>query len=102
VKPVSERSVLDQKAYILFYIRDSASRGSTGAQQSTLLSLYPACKQLLSDGAGETTDVDTLTDEYGDGGSQERKEGGFHVSHRYTCGELGEEPWDVIDSGQMR
>jgi hypothetical protein len=40
VKPVSERSVLDQKAYILFYIRDSASRGSTGAQQSTLLSLY--------------------------------------------------------------
>jgi len=102
VKPVSERSVLDQKAYILFYIRDSASRGSTGAQQSTLLSLFPACKQLLSDGAGETTDdVDTLTDECGDGGSQARKEGGYHVSHRYTRGELGEEPWDVIDSGQM-
>jgi hypothetical protein len=103
VKPVSERSVLDQKAYILFYIRDSASRGSTGAQQSTLLSLFPACKQLLSDGAGESTDdVDTLTDECGDGGSQARKEGGYHVSHRYTRGELGEEPWDVIDSGQMR
>lgn len=103
VKPVSERSVLDQKAYILFYIRDLASRGSTGAQQSTLLSLFPACKQLLSDGAGETTDdVDTLTDECGDGGSQARKEGGYHVSHRYTRGELGEEPWDVIDSGKMR
>ncbi|KAH8964180.1 hypothetical protein BDL97_04G051600 [Sphagnum fallax] len=102
VKPVSERSVLDQKAYILFYIRDAASRGSTGAQQSTLLSLFPACKQLLSDGAGETTDdVDTLTNECGDGGSQARKEGGYHVSHRYTRGELGEEPWDVIDSGQM-
>ncbi len=101
VKPVSERNVLDQKAYILFYIRDSPNRGSTGAQQSTLFSLFPACKQLLSDGASETTDdVDTLTDECDSDGCQARREGGYNVSHSYAYGGASNEPQDGSDPGQ--
>jgi hypothetical protein len=101
VKPVSERNVLDQKAYILFYIRDSPNRGSTGAQQSTLFSLFPACKQLLSDGASETTDdVDTLTDECDSDGCQARREGGYNVSHSYAYGGVSDEPQDGSDPGQ--
>lgn len=101
VKPVSERNVLDQKAYILFYIRDSPNRGSTGAQQSTLFSLFPACKQLLSDGASETTDdADTLTDECDSDGCQARREGGYNVSHSYAYGGVSDEPQDGSGPGQ--
>lgn len=83
---MSERTVLDQKAYILFYIRDSASRVSGSGEQSTLPSSLPACKRLLSDGAGETTDdADTGTDDLDSSDCQGSRDGGA-CSHRYGNG----------------
>lgn len=61
VKQVSEKSVLDQKAYILFYIKDSVTQSSAGTEQLLRNSL-PAFKKLLSDGAGETADDSSADD----------------------------------------
>ncbi|KAG0584355.1 hypothetical protein KC19_3G205100 [Ceratodon purpureus] len=61
VKQVSEKSVLDQKAYILFYIKDSVTQSSAGAEQLLRNSL-PAFKKLLSDGAAETADDSSADD----------------------------------------
>jgi hypothetical protein len=61
VKQVSEKSVLDQKAYILFYIKDSVTQSSAGTEQLLRNSL-PALKKLLSDGAGETADDSSADD----------------------------------------
>jgi hypothetical protein len=86
VKQVSEKIVLDQKAYILFYIRDSASRSSSGREQSLPNSL-PACKRLLSDGAGEAADdVDTSADDLESNGRQGSREGAASGAHVYSNG----------------
>lgn len=61
VKQVSEKSVLDQKAYILFYIRDSPTRSSVVTDQR-LQSTLPAFKKLLSDGAAEVADDSSADD----------------------------------------
>lgn len=61
VKQVSEKSVLDQKAYILFYIKDSVTQSTAGTEQLLRNSL-PALKKLLSDGAGETADDSSADD----------------------------------------
>lgn len=61
MKQVSEKSVLDQKAYILFYIKDSVTQSSAGTEQLLRNSL-PAFKKLLSDGAGETADDSSADD----------------------------------------
>ncbi|KAG0608639.1 hypothetical protein M758_8G121600 [Ceratodon purpureus] len=64
VKQVTEKTVLDQKAYILFYMRDPASRSSIGGDQSETNS-SPALRSWLSDGAGDVeNDMDGGADEY--------------------------------------
>lgn len=69
VKQVSEKSVLDQKAYILFYIKDSVTQQSNGSEQLFRNSL-PAFKKLLSDGAGETGDDSSSADDLDHNGRQ--------------------------------
>jgi hypothetical protein len=69
VKQVSEKSVLDQKAYILFYIKDSVTQQSNGSEQLLRNSL-PAFKKLLSDGAGETADDSSSADDLDHNGRQ--------------------------------
>lgn len=69
VKQVSEKSVLDQKAYILFYIKDSVTQQSNGSEQLVRNSL-PTFKKLLSDGAGETGDDSSSADDLDHNGRQ--------------------------------
>lgn len=69
MKQVSEKSVLDQKAYILFYIKDSVTQSSAGTEQLLRNSL-PAFKKLLSDGAGETADDSSSADDLDHKGRQ--------------------------------
>ena len=81
VKQVRKKIVLDQKAYIIFYIQDSVRRSSSGREQS-LPNFPPACKRLLSNGAGEAADgVDTSADDLERNGCQGSREGaaGAHV-----------------------
>jgi hypothetical protein len=56
VKQVSERVVMDQKAYILFYIRDVATKTMKKNESAPLGNSPSTCKRLLSDGATKSED----------------------------------------------
>ena len=61
---MTEKTVLDQKAYILFYMRDPASRSSAGGEQLGTNS-SPALRSWLLDGAGDVeNEVDSGAEEY--------------------------------------
>ena len=86
VKQVRKKTVLDQKAYIIFYIRDSVMRSSFGREQS-LPNSPPTCKRLLSNGAGEAADgVDTSVDDLERNGCQGSREGAAAGAHVYSNG----------------
>lgn len=95
---MTEKTVLAQKAYILFYMRDPAGRSSSGVEQAETNS-SPALRSWLSDGASDVeSDMEGGGDEFRGSDCQRSKGNGAccNSSFQYSKGSCQDASFEVF------